>query len=70
VAVAEVGRRRAGGRERFPATSSLLAPAWLAERAVCSWLALARRATGGCPYAGVRFLRAATPPRRLRKAST
>ena len=70
VAIAEVGRRRAGGRARFPATSSLLAPAWVAERAVCSWLALARRATGGCPYAGQRFLRAATPVRTLRKAVT
>lgn len=68
VAVAEAGRRRDGARARFPATSSLLAPAWVAERAVCSWLALARRVTGGCPYAGQRFLRAATPTRRLRKA--
>ncbi|HEV2760268.1 MAG TPA: glycosyltransferase family 2 protein [Acidimicrobiales bacterium] len=66
VATAEAGRRREGGVSRFPASSSLLAPAWLAERAVCSWLALARRATGGCPYAGTRFVRAATPLRRLR----
>ena len=70
VAIAEAGRRRAGGRSRFPATSSLLAPAWVAERAVCSWLALARRATGGCPYAGTRFVRAATPTRRLRRMAS
>lgn len=36
VAVAEVGRRRAGGAAVFPASSSVLAPLWLAERAVCS----------------------------------
>ncbi|MDQ3898491.1 MAG: glycosyltransferase, partial [Actinomycetota bacterium] len=34
--LAEYGRRRAGGRSVFPATSSLLAPIWVAERAVCS----------------------------------
>ena len=67
VVIAEAGRRRDGGRSRFPATSSLLAPGWVAERAVCSWLALARRAAGGCPYAGARFVHAATPARRLRR---
>ncbi len=70
VATAEVGRRRGGAGRRFPASSSLLAPAWLAERAVCAWLALARRLTGGCPYAGVRFVRAATPLRHLRARHT
>ena len=70
VAIAEAGRRLAGGRSRFPATCSLLAPAWVAERAVCSWLALVRRATGGCPYAGARFVRAATPTRRLRRMAS
>ncbi len=69
VATAEVGRRRHGGRRYFPATSSLLAPAWVTERAVCAWLALVRRATGGCPYAGARFVRAATPVRELRTAT-
>ena len=65
--LAELGRRRAGGRAVFPATSSLLAPVWVAERAVCSWIALGLWATRyGCPYAGTRFLRAATPVRRLR----
>lgn len=67
VVLAEVGRRRAGGRGRFPASCSLLAPAWVAERAVCAWVALGRRATGGCPYAGARFVRASTPVRRLRR---
>jgi hypothetical protein len=32
VALAELGRRRAGGREYFPASSSLLAPVWILER--------------------------------------
>ena len=68
VATAEVGRRRYGGGRYFPFSSSLLAPAWVAERAVCAWLALARRVTGGCPYGGVRFVRAATPVRELRTA--
>jgi hypothetical protein len=65
--LAEWGRRRAGGRRVFPASSSLLAPVWVAERAVCSWVALLLWASRrGCPYAGARFLRAATPVRRLR----
>jgi hypothetical protein len=62
--VAERGRRRAGGSAVFPPSTVLLAPAWVLERAVCSWLALARRATGGMPYAGGKLVRAATPRRR------
>jgi hypothetical protein len=59
---AEIGRRRAGGTTVFPATSSLLAPAWLAERAVCSWLAVgARVVLGGVPYRGTVLRHAATP---------
>jgi len=65
--VAEVGRRRAGGTAVFPATASLMAPLWLAERAVCSWLAVARRLTGGVRYGESRIPRAATPARRLRR---
>lgn len=67
VAVAEAGRRRDGGSAVFPASCALLAPAWVAERAVCSWLAVGRRMQGGVPYAGVRLARAATPLRRLRR---
>jgi Glycosyltransferase like family 2 len=67
VAVAEAGRRRAGGAEVFPALSSWMAPLWVAERAVCAWLALASRLTlGGCRYHGVVIRRAASSPRRLR----
>ena len=53
VALAERGRRRAGGAARFPVLSSLLAPGWLAERALCSWLALAQLLIfGGVRYRG------------------
>jgi len=64
---AELGRRRAGGARVFPASAALLAPAWVAERAVCSWLALAARLTfGGVPYRGTVLRHAATPMRVLR----
>lgn len=53
VALAEAGRRRDGGRAYFPATASLLAPVWVAERAVCAWWALAvRLLLGGIRYRG------------------
>jgi hypothetical protein len=66
-AIAELGRRRAGGRRVFPATASLMAPVWLAERAICAWLALGARVfLGGVPYRGVILRHAATPVRVLR----
>jgi hypothetical protein len=68
VAVAERGRRRAGGRRVFPASCPLFAPVWLAERAVCSWLALWNRLVwGGCRYRGRVMVLAATPERELRR---
>ncbi|MEO3867403.1 glycosyltransferase family 2 protein [Nonomuraea sp. B12E4] len=67
VALAEAGRWRAGGRRVFPVTGSLLAPAWIAERAICSWLALGAALAGGMPYAGGRIRRAAHSTRRLRR---
>ncbi|NUU07953.1 glycosyltransferase [Leifsonia sp. C5G2] len=67
VALAEAGRRRAGGRRLFPATAALWAPFWLAERAVCVWLALGARARGGVRYSDGRLRRAATPLRTLRR---
>jgi hypothetical protein len=67
-AAAELGRRRAGGRAVFPAAASLVAPAWVAERAVCSWLAVAARVLiGGVPYRGTVLHHAATPMRVLRR---
>jgi len=63
---AEAGRRRAGGRRIFPASASLFAPVWVAERAVCSWLALgARICLGGVPYRGTVLRHPATPMREL-----
>lgn len=68
VGLAEVGRRRAGGRTVFPASSSLLAPVWVLERGVCSWLAMwVRLRHGGVSYAGRRLTVAATSSRQLRR---
>ncbi|HEX5762656.1 MAG TPA: glycosyltransferase family 2 protein [Solirubrobacterales bacterium] len=67
VAVAEMGRRRAGGAARLPLSGSLLAPAWIAERAVCAWLAVGERLAGGVRYGDRRLHHAATPMRRLRR---
>ncbi|MGO1277516.1 MAG: hypothetical protein ACTMIB_02295, partial [Cellulosimicrobium funkei] len=70
VALAEAGRRRAGGTAAWPASSALWAPAGLVERAVCVWVAVACRAHGGVPYAGTRIRRAAHPTAALRGATT
>ena len=68
VAVAAVGRARHGGASMFPATTVLFAPAWVLERAVCSWLALSERLVwGGCRYRATTIRRAATPMRELRR---
>lgn len=65
--LAEVGRRRAGGAAVFPASAVPFAPAWLLERAVCSWLAVGiRLAHGGVRYHGTAIRRAASSPRALR----
>jgi hypothetical protein len=66
-ALAEAGRRRAGGAARFPLSGSLLAPAWILERSVCSWLAVAARVRGGVRYGGRRLRRSANSPRALRR---
>lgn len=67
VAVAELGRRRDGGAAQFPATAALWAPAWLAERAVCVWIAAGSRVRGGVPYRGRRLALAARPHGRGRQ---
>jgi hypothetical protein len=66
IVAAEIGRWRAGGRRVFPIAASIAAPIWLAERAVCAWLALgAHLILGGIPYRGRIVSHAATPLRRL-----
>ncbi|HEU5104510.1 MAG TPA: glycosyltransferase family 2 protein [Solirubrobacterales bacterium] len=68
IALAEVGRRRAGGAAIFPATSSLLAPLWVLERAVCAWLAVLQRLRfGGVRYGDSVIPLAAHSERQLRK---
>jgi hypothetical protein len=67
VVLAETGRRRHDGTTVFPWTASLLAPAWLAERAACSWLALGCRLHGGIRYGDRQITRAASSPAALRR---
>jgi hypothetical protein len=68
VAVAELGRRRAGGADRFPVAGTWCSLAWVLERGVTVWVAVAGRfALGGCPYAGIVIPRAASGVRRIRR---
>ncbi|MGI8848181.1 MAG: glycosyltransferase [Candidatus Dormibacteria bacterium] len=60
VLAAEYGRRLHGGRTVYPATASLLAPVWILERGICSWIAVGLRLRGGVNYAGTRIRYAAT----------
>ncbi|HYK42645.1 MAG TPA: glycosyltransferase family 2 protein [Thermoanaerobaculia bacterium] len=67
ILVAELGRRRQGAARYFPAAASPMVIAWLAERAVCSWLAIGSRVfLGGVAYRGRILRHAATPLRTLR----
>lgn len=61
VVVAEIGRRRAGGATAYPRSVSWWAPVWVAERAICVWLAAAQRGCGGVRYVGARIRHAAKP---------
>ncbi|MGN9890455.1 glycosyltransferase [Micromonospora sp. L31] len=71
VALAERGRRRAGGAAVFPPTTALAAPLRLLERGTCAWLALARRVLrGGVWYADGRVRRAAHFEHTLRRRVT
>lgn len=65
VALAERGRRRAGGRAVFSATAALWAPLWVGERAVTSWIAIGSRVRGGVRYGGQRMRVAAHSPRQI-----
>lgn len=69
IAAAERGRRKGEGRTVFPSSSALWAPAWLAERAVTSWMALGTRLfLGGVRYRTTRLRDAVTPPRILEQS--
>jgi hypothetical protein len=66
--LAEIGRRRQGGRRIFPWSASFCAPLWTIERSICAWLAIAIRATrGGVSYNGVVVRTAAHSCRDLSK---
>jgi hypothetical protein len=68
IALAERGRRRAGGTAVFPAAASALAPLWVLERAVCSWLAVLQRLRfGGVRYGDSVIRVAANSERALRR---
>lgn len=68
ICLAEIGRRRGRGRLVFPFAASLLAPAWLMERAISIWIALGMRLfLGGVPYHGTVLACAATSERILRQ---
>lgn len=67
VVLAERGRRRLDGRSVFPPSSALWAPLWVAERAVCSWLAIVARLRGGVRYGDERMRVAAHSRRRIRR---
>ncbi|MDQ4059270.1 MAG: glycosyltransferase family 2 protein [Actinomycetota bacterium] len=67
IALAERGRRRAGGAERWPAAAALMSPLWVCERAVCSWLAVGNRLfRGGVRYRDKRLKVAANSRRTIR----
>ncbi|HZK51828.1 MAG TPA: glycosyltransferase family 2 protein, partial [Actinomycetota bacterium] len=51
ILLAERGRRRADGAGRWPVAAALLSPLWVAERAICSWIAVGHRILGG----GIRY---------------
>jgi hypothetical protein len=67
IGLAELGRRRGNGAERFPLSGALLAPAWVGERSVCAWLALGAKLRGGVPYGDRRLPHSAGSMRRLRR---
>lgn len=66
-ALAEVGRRRSNGRQVFPSSTSLWAPLWMLERAVCVWVAVGARMLGGAKYGGGRIRKAAHSVSALRR---
>jgi hypothetical protein len=66
-AAAELGRRKSNGRQVFSATSALFAPLWVTERAICVWVAVWLRVTGGVQYAGQKLVRAGSSEAAIRR---
>lgn len=67
IVLAERGRRRAGGTDKWPAAAALMSPLWVCERAVCSWLAIGNRLfRGGVRYRDERLKVAANSRRTIR----
>jgi hypothetical protein len=67
IAVAEVGRRRAGGAKIFGRSAALWTPVWVLERSITSWLAVIDRALGGARYGTGRLRLSAHRPAELRR---
>lgn len=68
IVAASVGWVRARGYRHFPVLAILTAPLWIAERAICAWLAIYERLRyGGVRYAGRIVTRAASSPKELRR---
>jgi hypothetical protein len=68
IIIAEIGRRKSGGKNVFYPISSFFAPVWLMERGICSWLALGQKLyKGGCLYGNVIIPRAANPISKIRR---
>ena len=68
IALAAAGYARAHGYRYFPLIAVAAAPLWVAERAVCAWLAVYERLRyGGVRYAGRIVKHAASTQRELHK---
>ncbi len=68
IVAALYGWLRNRGYRYFPPLAVALAPLWLAERAICAWLAVYERVRyGGVRYAGGIVRRAASSPKELRR---
>ncbi|HET9030726.1 MAG TPA: glycosyltransferase [Candidatus Aquilonibacter sp.] len=68
ICAAGLGWIQSRGYRYFPALAVILAPLWLAERAITAWLALYERIRfGGVRYAGRIVKHAASSPKELRR---
>lgn len=68
LALAAFGRARDNGKRYFPALAVAASPLWVAERAICAWLALYQRLRyGGVRYAGGVLRDAASPAKELQR---